>query len=58
MARDVENIDFSMKMGNMPLTEEDNPRLKVCLNGNKDLADAEMLENASLYCNILQLKFA
>ena len=33
----IENIDFSMKMEDMPLTEEDKSRLKICLNGNKDI---------------------
>ena len=31
----IENIDFSMKMEDMPLTEEDKSRLRICLNGNK-----------------------
>jgi hypothetical protein len=33
----IENIDFSMKMEDMPLTEEDKSRLRICLNGNKDI---------------------
>jgi hypothetical protein len=33
----IENIDFSMKMENMSLTEEDKSRLRICLNGNKDI---------------------
>jgi len=33
----IENIDFSMKMENMPLTEEDKSRLRICLNGDKDI---------------------
>ena len=33
----IENIDFSMKMEGMPLTEEDKSRLRICLNGNKDI---------------------
>ncbi|MCL2410714.1 MAG: hypothetical protein FWC97_03630 [Treponema sp.] len=33
----IENIDFSMKMEDMPLTEEDKIRLRVCLNGNRDV---------------------
>jgi hypothetical protein len=33
----IENIDFSMKMEDMPLTEEDKSRLRFCLNGNKDI---------------------
>jgi len=33
----IENIDFSMKMEDMPLTEEDKTRLRICLNGNKDI---------------------
>ena len=27
----IENIDFSMKMEDMPLTEEDKTRLRICL---------------------------
>jgi len=33
----IENIDFSMRMEDMPLTEEDKYRLRICLNGNKDI---------------------
>jgi len=33
----IENIDFSMKMEDMPLTEEDKSRLRICLNGKKDI---------------------
>jgi len=33
----IENIDFSMKMENMPLTEEDKIRLRLCLNGKKEI---------------------
>jgi hypothetical protein len=33
----IENIDFSMRMEDMPLTEEDKSRLRICLNGNKDI---------------------
>jgi hypothetical protein len=33
----IENIDFSMKMEDMPLTEEDKSRLRICLNGDKDI---------------------
>ena len=33
----IENIDFSMKMEDMPLTEEDKSRLRICLNGNRDI---------------------
>jgi hypothetical protein len=33
----IENIDFSMKMEDMPLTEEDKTRLRICLNGDKDI---------------------
>ena len=33
----IENIDFSLKMEDMPLTEEDKTRLRVCLNGNRDI---------------------
>jgi hypothetical protein len=41
MAFDVENvvrnIDFSMKMEGMPLTDEDKKRLRNCLNGTTDV---------------------
>ena len=33
----IENIDFSMKMEDMPLTEEDKNRLKACLTGEYDI---------------------
>jgi hypothetical protein len=33
----VENIDFSMKMEDMPLTDEDKKRLRNCLNGTTDV---------------------
>jgi hypothetical protein len=33
----VENIDFSMRMEDMPLTEEDKSRLINCLNGKTDI---------------------
>jgi hypothetical protein len=33
----IENIDFSMKMEDMPLTNEDKNRLKNCLNGKNDI---------------------
>jgi len=33
----IDNIDFSMRMEDMPLTEEDKCRLRICLNGNKDI---------------------
>jgi hypothetical protein len=33
----IENIDFTMKMEDMPLTEDDKARLRVCLSGNKDI---------------------
>jgi hypothetical protein len=33
----IESINFSMKMEDMPLTEEDKSRLRICLNGNKDV---------------------
>jgi hypothetical protein len=33
----VENIDFSMKMEDMPLTDEDKNRLRDCLNGMADV---------------------
>ena len=35
----IENIDFSMRMEDMPLTEEDKARLRICLNGKKDIND-------------------
>jgi hypothetical protein len=41
MANDVENliqnIDFSMKMEDMPLTEEDKNRLRDCIMGKEDI---------------------
>jgi hypothetical protein len=41
MVYDVENvvgnIDFSMKMEDMPLTDEDKNRLRDCLNGMVDI---------------------
>jgi hypothetical protein len=33
----IENIDFSMKMEDMPLTEEDKYRLKDCITGKSDI---------------------
>ncbi|MHC6202090.1 hypothetical protein ACYULU_02735 [Breznakiellaceae bacterium SP9] len=33
----IENIDFSMKMEGMPLTEEDKNRLRNCINGKDDI---------------------
>jgi len=33
----IENIDFSLNMEGMPLTEEDKSRLKICLNGTRDI---------------------
>ena len=33
----IENIDFSMKMEDMPLTNEDKDRLRGCLNGTIDI---------------------
>jgi hypothetical protein len=33
----VENIDFSMTMEDMPLTNEDKNRLRDCLNGKADV---------------------
>jgi len=33
----VENIDFSMTMEDMPLTNEDKNRLRDCLNGKSDI---------------------
>jgi hypothetical protein len=33
----IKNIDFSMKMEEMPLTEEDKVRLRNCINGKEDV---------------------
>jgi ABC-type sugar transport system ATPase subunit len=33
----IENIDFSMKMEDMPLTNDDKKRLRDCLNGTVDI---------------------
>jgi hypothetical protein len=33
----IENIDFSMTMEDMPLTNEDKNRLRDCLNGKLDV---------------------
>lgn len=33
----IENIDFSMKMEDLPLTNEDKNRLRACLNGTIDI---------------------
>ena len=33
----VKNIDFSMTMEDMPLTNEDKKRLRDCLNGKVDV---------------------
>jgi len=33
----IENIDFSMRMEDMPLTDEDKSRLLLCLNGSRDI---------------------
>jgi hypothetical protein len=33
----IENIDFSMKMEDMPLTNEDKNRLRGCLDGKYDI---------------------
>jgi hypothetical protein len=33
----IQNIDFSMKMENMPLTEEDKSRLRNCITGKEDI---------------------
>ncbi|GMO65070.1 MAG: hypothetical protein Ta2A_13090 [Treponemataceae bacterium] len=33
----IENIDFSMKMEDMPLTEGDKSRLRNCINGKTDI---------------------
>jgi len=35
----IENINFSMKMEEMPLTEEDKSRLRICINGNRVIND-------------------
>ena len=39
----IENIDFSMKMEDMPLTSADKDRLRACLNGTIDI-DAMLRE--------------
>ena len=33
----IENINFTMKMEDMPLTEDDKLRLRVCMDGSKDI---------------------
>ena len=33
----IENIDFSMKIEDMPLTNEDKNRLRSCMNGKNDI---------------------
>jgi len=33
----IDNIDFSMTMEDMPLTNEDKNRLRDCLNGKLDI---------------------
>lgn len=33
----IENIDFSMKMEDMPLTEDDKYRLRNCITGKTDI---------------------
>jgi hypothetical protein len=33
----IQNIDFSMEMEDMPLTEEDKKRLRDCMMGKKDI---------------------
>ena len=33
----IKNIDFSMEMEDMPLTNEDRDRLRACLNGTIDI---------------------
>ncbi|MCL2006944.1 MAG: hypothetical protein FWG77_02545 [Treponema sp.] len=33
----IKNIDFSMRMEDMPLSEEDKNRLRNCLNGKDDI---------------------
>jgi hypothetical protein len=33
----IENIDFSMKMEDMPLTEDDKSRLRNCITGKEDI---------------------
>ena len=35
----IGNIDFSMRMEDMPLTEDDKYRLQTCINGNRDIKD-------------------
>jgi hypothetical protein len=34
----IQNIDFSMKMEDMPLTEEDKNRLRNCITGKNDVS--------------------
>jgi hypothetical protein len=34
----IQNIDFSMKMEDMPLTEKDKNRLRDCITGKNDIA--------------------
>ena len=34
----IENIDFSLKMEDMPLTSEDKNRLRDCLSGKEDIS--------------------
>lgn len=33
----IANIDFSMKMENMPLTKQDKDRLRTCITGQADI---------------------
>ena len=33
----IDNIDFSMKMEDMPLTDEDKNRLRNCIIGTEDI---------------------
>ena len=53
----IENIDFSMKMEDMPLTEEDKSRLRICLNGNKDINEVlqETIKKHTLIAKKMQI---
>jgi hypothetical protein len=46
----IKNIDFSMKMEDMPLTNEDKRRLRGCLNGtiNVDKILQEIIKKHTL----------
>ena len=46
----IENIGFSMKMEYMPLIEEDKTRLRICLNGNREINEV-LQETIKTYFN-------